>query len=395
MSDLSLWVARALTPDELLERVRIEVDLGTIQSIQGDQSPQADDVVYENALLVPGLVDLQVNGGNGGAYGSGDPEECDRATAYHVRNGTTALLATVVTAPFEHLDSVLRSLRSEVRAQGPVVGIHLEGPFLCPEKSGAHASTHLCDPDPERVEALLDAGADALQMVTLAPELPGALDAIDRISRAGIVPSAGHSRATLAQIRAAADSGLSFMTHVGNASDWPTRPTDPERGFRVSEPGMVGAFLIESWLRGSVILDGLHLHPELAAAIVRMRGPDCVALVSDATYAAGLPPGEYEQGGLAVRVHPEGYATAGGGLAGSTVPLIESIRTAVREANLSLAEAVRMATRTPAEVIGIEARKGSLQVGADADLLLLDGDLEILSVYRSGEKVDEETQPDP
>ena len=110
MSDLSLWVARALTPDELLERVRIEVDLGKIQSIQGDQSPQPDDVVYENGLLVPGLVDLQVNGGNGGAYGSGDPEECDRATAYHVCNGTTALLATVVTVwrdPWVSLASML------------------------------------------------------------------------------------------------------------------------------------------------------------------------------------------------------------------------------------------------------------------------------------------------
>jgi N-acetylglucosamine-6-phosphate deacetylase len=390
VSRSSVWASRAITPDTILDRVRVEIEDGRITAVRAGEEPGPEDTVYEDATLVPGLVDLQVNGGGGGAYGVRDPGESGRATAYHVRAGTTSLLATLVTAPLEDLASSLRYLHGLVSPEGPVVGLHLEGPFLSPEKVGAHERSGLRDPDPTALDNLLTAGSDVLRMVTLAPERPGALDSVERIATAGIVVSAGHSVATLAEIRAAVERGLSFMTHVGNASDWPSRPTDPERGFRMSEPGMVGAFLIETRLRGSVILDGLHLHPELAAALIRLRGVDNVALVSDATHAAGLPAGDYRRGGLTTRVHPEGYATTDGGLAGSTVPLIESVRTAVREARTSLQDAVRMATRTPAEVIGIDARKGSLRAGADADLLVLDGDLAVRAVHRMGSRVGEE-----
>jgi N-acetylglucosamine-6-phosphate deacetylase len=234
---------------------------------------------------------------------------------------------------------------------------------------------------------MIAAAGAALRMVTLAPERTGARDAVAAFAAAGAVVAAGHSLATLAELREAIARGLSFVTHVGNASDWPSRPFDAAAGFRRSEPNVVGAFLVEPRLRGSVILDGHHLHPELARALVELRGCDAVALVSDATPAAGLPPGRYRMGGLDAELRPEGYATTGESLAGSVVALVDCVRTAVRLAGIPLVSAVRMASATPASVLGIGDRKGSLVAGADADLLVLGPSLEIAAVYSRGVQV--------
>lgn len=387
MSEGSLWVARAVTPERALERVRVSIAGGCIREVRADAEPEVGDTRYEGATLVPGLVDLQVNGAAGAAYTDPDPAVRQRATDFHLRRGTTSLLATLVSAPLEALGAALERLAGDVGTAGPVVGVHIEGPFLSEDKRGAHDAAHLCDPTRERVERLLASAGDALRMVTLAPERPGALEATARFADAGAVVAAGHSQATLDELRAAMARGLSFVTHVGNASDWPSRPHDPALGYRRSEPGLIGGFLCEAGLRGSVIADGRHLHPELVRVLVELRGADSVALVSDATPAAGLPPGAYRMGGLEAEIHPEGYATAGGGLAGSVIPLVAALREAVASAGLSLPDAVRMATATPADVIGLGERKGRIEPGFDADLLLLGAELEPLAVYRAGRLV--------
>jgi len=382
---LSIWGARALTPEGEATRVRVRCEGGRIASVESGVEPRSDDVRHENATLVPGLVDLQVNGGIGAAYDDADTATRRSATDFHLRAGTTSLLATLVSAPLDHLEAALARLLGDVSAAGPIVGVHLEGPFLAEAKRGAHAAEPLCDPTPERVGRLLDVAEGALRMVTLAPEREGALAATERLSRAGAVVAAGHSRATLAQVRAAIERGLSFVTHVGNASDWPARVLEPALGRRVSEPNLVGAFLVDRRLRGSVILDGHHLHPELARALVELRGADAIALVSDSTPAAGLAPGRYRIGGLDAEIHAGGFATTGEGLAGSAIPLLEAVRVAVRQAGLPLATAVRMASAVPAALLGLEARKGRLAAGADADLLALGPDLSLRAVYRAGE----------
>ncbi|HTO70604.1 MAG TPA: amidohydrolase family protein [Myxococcota bacterium] len=387
MSALSIWAARALLPAGEAARVRVRCAGGRIEAVEEGVEPRSGDVRHENALLAPGLVDLQVNGGDGAAYDAADAAARRRATDFHMRAGTTSLLATLVSAPLDHLESALARLLGDVSPAGPVVGLHLEGPFLVEAKRGAHAAAPLCDPTPGRVGALLDVAQGALRMVTLAPEREGALEATERFARAGAVVAAGHSRATLAEVRAAVERGLSFVTHVGNASDWPARVLDPALGRRVSEPNLVGAFLVEKRLRGSVILDGHHLHPELARALVELRGPDAVALVSDATPAAGLPPGRYKLGGLDAEIREGGLATTGEGLAGSAVTLLDTVRVGVRQAGLSLATALRMASAVPAAVLGLEARKGRIAAGADADLLALGPDVALRAVYRAGEPV--------
>ena len=384
---LSLWATSALLPEGARARVRVRFSQGRIAAIETGVDPRADDVRHENATLASGLVDLQVNGGDGAAYDEADPDARARATQFHLRSGTTSLLATLVTASLEHLERALARLRAEVSVEGPVIGIHLEGPFLAEGKRGAHDAAHFCDPTPDRVARVIKAAGPALRMVTLAPERAGALEAIAAFAAAGAVVSAGHSLATLARLREAIPLGLSFVTHVGNASDWPSRPFDAAAGFRRSEPNVVGAFLVERRLRGSVILDGHHLHPELARALVELRGPDAVALVSDATPAAGLPPGRYRMGGLDAELRAEGYATTGETLAGSVIALLDAVRAAVRLAGIPLATALGMASATPAAVLGLGGKKGSLVAGADADLLVIGPALELLAVYSRGVQV--------
>ncbi len=385
MSALSVWAPRALLPEGEVARVRVRCAGGRIEAVERGAEPRSDDVRHENATLVPGLVDLQVNGGAGGAYDDPDPAARRRATQFHLRAGTTSLLATLVSAPLDHLEAATARLLGEISASGPLLGVHLEGPFLVEAKRGAHDAAHLCDPTPERVSRLLDVSEGALRMVTLAPERARALEAVERFAGVGAVVAAGHSRATLAEVRAAIERGLSFVTHIGNASDWPARVLDPALGRRVSEPNLVGAFLIDRRLRGSLILDGHHLHPELARVLVELRGAEAIALVSDATPAAGLPPGRYRMGGLDAEIHAGGLATTGESLAGSAIPLLDAVRTAVRLAGLPLATAIRMASFVPAAVLGLEGRKGCLAGGADADLLALGPDLSLRAVYRAGE----------
>ncbi|MGH9888768.1 MAG: N-acetylglucosamine-6-phosphate deacetylase, partial [bacterium] len=221
---LSVWAPRALLPDGEHARVRVRCKGGRIAAIETDVEPRGDDQRHETATLAPGLVDLQVNGGDGAAYDDADAAARARATEFHLRSGTTSLLATVVTAPLDHLERALSRLSGDVSEHGPIVGIHLEGPFLADGKRGAHDATHLCDPTPDRVARMITAAGPALRMVTLAPERTGALEATERFAKAGAVVAAGHSLATLAQLRAAIARGLSFVTHVGNASDWPSRP---------------------------------------------------------------------------------------------------------------------------------------------------------------------------
>src|SRR5262249_49619734 len=254
-------------------------------------------------------------------------------------------------------------LLGEISTTGPLLGVHLEGPFLVEDKRGAHTAAHLCDPTPERVTQLLDVAEGGLRMVTLAPERDRALEAVGRFANAGAVDGGGRSGATLAEVRRAIERGLSFVTHVGNASDWPARVLDPALGRRVSEPNLVGAFLIDRRLRGSIILDGHHLHPELARALVELRGAEAIALVSDATPAAGLPPGRYRMGGLDAEIHAGGLATTGESLAGSAIPLLDAVRAAVKLAGLPLATAVRMATAGPASLPGLGAPEGRPPAG--------------------------------
>lgn len=388
MSALSLWAPRAVTPEGVRERVRLRAERGVIVEVAHSVDPSDADERFDSATLLPGLIDLQVNGGAGAAYDAEDSSDRERATQHHLQRGTTSLLATLISAPLDRLERSLERLAGDLDPAGAVVGVHLEGPFLSPEKSGAHDAGFFLDPDPKVIDRLLRAAGGGLRLLTLAPERPGAIDAIERLASQGVVVAAGHSVATAEQLGQAIDAGLSFVTHLGNASDWPGRLYDAALGFRRSEPGLVGTFLFERRLRGSLILDGLHLHPGLARALVELRGASAVALVSDATPASGLPPGRHRLGGLDAEIHEGGFATVGQGLAGSVITLLDALRVAVDVAGIPLSDAVQMASATPASILGIGEQKGSLVPGCDADILLVDPEWSPLRVYQRGERLD-------
>ena len=268
-------------------------------------------------------------------------------------------------------------------------GIHLEGPFLSPEKSGAHDQSALRLPDIALSKKIDKAAQGRLMMMTLAPELVGANHCIEYFAARNVLVAAGHSAAHYDQMQQAMKSGLSFITHAGNASDWPHRAMG-DQGFMTSEPGVLGTLLIEPTMGCSLIMDGYHFHPSLILPLLRLKGTDKLILISDASTVVGCPPGKYESGGLIVDVHPEGFATSGRGggwLAGSVVTLLQALQFAITQANVEIQDAITMATLTPAKWLKIEDRKGQIQIGGDADLLILNHDLSLRHVIAHGEIV--------
>ncbi len=368
----------------------IRLDNNRIVSISPGTSPSTGEVLdASDALVVPGLVDIQNNGGLGWSFQAADRANYAEIARFYLVRGTTTLLPTLVTADADTLAASLEALAEFCQGGGAstIAGIHLEGPFLSPAKSGAHDPAALCLPDVNLMRRFLSAAGGYLKIVSLAPELPGALELIRLLSEQGILVSAAHSAATYEQIRTANLAGLRFMTHLGNASDWPHREMN-NLGFLGSEPGFVGAFLAIPELGGSIILDGFHFHPALLEPLVRLKSPERVVLVSDASSVTGLPPGVYQGGGLSAEIHPEGFATSGRGggwLAGSIITLLEAVQRAVRLAGLPIEQALSMATLTPARWIGLAGRKGEVIPGADADLLVLNRDLSLRWIIAGGQ----------
>ena len=384
----SVLVSQAYLPQSSSVPQTIHLAEGRIASISPGWKDHGSQVLdARDGLVIPGLVDIQVNGGLGWSFQASDREHFAEILAYALAHGTTTLLPTLVTAPPEILIPSLSTLAEFTRTEQPVTlpGIHLEGPFLSPTKSGAHDPAALRMPDLELMQGLYDAAQGTLKIVTLAPELPGALALIRMLANHGVVVSAGHSTATYRQIQAAMSAGLTFMTHMGNASDWPQRAMD-ERGFLGSEPGFVGSFLAIPELGGSIIADGFHFHPALIRPLALLK-PYWLVLVSDASTVTGLPPGIYTSGGLGAEIHPEGFATStlgGGWLAGSIISLLDAVRCAVQAGGLSIEQAVTLATRNPAYWIGLGGRKGAIRLGADADMLVLNQDLSLRHVIAAG-----------
>jgi N-acetylglucosamine-6-phosphate deacetylase len=391
----TVYAGQVWTPQRCLLNHAITVADGKVVGLAEVRSvrPRAGDGVLDasDGVVIPGLVDLQVNGALGWSFQASHQSHFDEIVTFHLAAGTTTLLPTLVTADKESLLNSLRALAEFLGRLCPAAlpGIHLEGPFLSPQRRGAHDEGALQKPDVELTRRFVEAAGGHLRMVTLAPELPGAIEVIEYLAQQGVIVSAGHTSATLVDVQRAVAAGLSFISHAGNASDWPHR-VPGELGFMASEPGVVGALLAEPALGGSIILDGYHFHPSLLSPLLRLKGAQRLILVSDASPVVGCLPGDYESGGLRVTVHRQGFATSGRGggwLAGSTVTLLQAVQRAVELAGISLQEAVAMASLGPAQLLGIESRKGQIRVGSDADLLVLKTDLSLRHVIARGRLV--------
>lgn len=359
----------------------------------GAGSPAPGDVI------LPGLLDLHCHGGGGHGFATVRPDEARAAAAFHASRGTTGVVASLVSAAPADLLAQVRALAPLV-AEGTLLGLHLEGPFLSPARRGAHAAALLRDPDEALVTALLEAAAGAIKIVTIAPERTGAAAVTARLRAAGVVVAFGHTDTGYAgmtralaggrEAPAEAGPGGALVTHLGNAM----------APVRAREPGPVAAALVAAaagtaWVE--LIADGVHVDPGFTRLVFAAAAPGRVVLVTDAMAAAGMPDGAYRLGSLPVTVAggvarltgavagPGDGASAedgAGAIAGGTRTLLEVVATAVAS-GVPLAEAVLAASATPARVLGLGLR-GALEPGLAADLVLADSRLRVRRVMRAG-----------
>ena len=365
-----------LTGRELLRPGWIAVSGDAVDAVEPGAPPRQPDRDLGAVTVVPGFVDTHVHGGGGTNFSNGTRTDTAAATALHLRHGTTTMIASVVTAAAPELLRQIRELTGHVRS-GLIAGIHLEGPWLAAERCGAHDPALMRDPDAAELDRLLDAGDGAVRMITLAPERPGALEAIRRLVDRGVVAAIGHTDATYEQTCAAIEAGATVATHLFNAM----RPINHR------EPGPVIALLEDDRVTVELIADGVHVDPALYRHVCRSAGPDRMALVTDAISAAGMADGDYELGAVLITVD-DGVARVAGAstIAGSTATMDRQFGFAVAHSGLvgdeALMAAVRQTSINPARAVGL--RCPALAPGAIANLVVLNADLAVEGVMRQG-----------
>ncbi|MDT0460177.1 N-acetylglucosamine-6-phosphate deacetylase [Streptomyces sp. DSM 41527] len=377
--------ARIARPSGVVERGRITVEGGRIGDVHSrevdlDEAAAGRVVDLTGHLIVPGFVDMHVHGGGGGSFSSADPEECMTVAETHRRHGTTSMVASTVTGELTDLARQAAVL-AELVQQGELAGIHFEGPFISAHRCGAHQPELLRDPDPADVRKLLDAAHGSASMMTVAPELPGGLESVRLLADAGVIAALGHTDSDYDATRRAIEAGATVATHLFNAM--------PPLGHRA--PGPVAALLEDERITVELINDGTHLHPAVLQLAVREAGAGRVAFITDAMGAAGMNDGMYPLGPMQVEVK-DGVARissgpTAGSIAGSTLTLDRAFRRAVTLDGLTVDQAVQALSATPARLLGIDDRTGSLQTGKDADLVVLDAAYEVVGVMRRGEWV--------
>lgn len=328
----------------------------------GDQSTAGERVEAIQGILLPGLIDLQVNGSGGRSVDEASPEALDQIAAQVLAGGAAAFLPTLITAEFatmlEQIDAVAAWIETAPRAGAMPLGIHVEGPFL--ELAGAHDECHLLDPSSERVDAILAAGRGQIRLLTLAPGLPGSPKAVARLRTAGVTVSLGHGR-SIDQFAACVEAGATMATHLYNAMG--------ESNHR--RPGLAGFALDETRMSCSLIADGHHLDPVTLRNAYQILGAERCILVSDAVAAAGMADGEYRLAGSPVWLQHGAVRNAAGGLAGSALSMAAAAENFLRWVPKLEPEALaRVASSNAARIIG-SSDWGSIAAGKQASYALL------------------------
>jgi N-acetylglucosamine-6-phosphate deacetylase len=344
-----------------------------------DAPPRAASTIdLAGRTLTPGFIDLHGHGGGGAAFDNG-AEEIAAALAVHRAHGTTRSVISLVANPIAEVLTSLELVATLAENDPLIAGAHLEGPFLAIGRRGAHSPEFLSEPNPETVDRLLEAGRGAIRQITIAPELPGAIEAIRRFVASGVVVAVGHTEADERVAREAFDAGATLVTHAFNAM----------RGIHHRDPGPIAAAFDDDRVNLELVVDGVHVHPSIVHMTFK-AAPHRVALVTDAMAAAGAPDGHYMLGSLDVDVrggiaHLAGTST----IAGSTLTQDVALRTAIAVAGVCEVAAIEALTLTPARVLGREAEWGRLGAGFAADLVVLDDEWNVEHVWTAGVKLQE------
>jgi len=384
MSSKSLFCianASIITPTTTLNRGNVFISRGRVETVGSiDQCPIPEGVPFLDAtgmIVAPGFIDLQFNG----AFGHDltlDPAAIWQVGTALTRYGVTSFLPTIITSPLPTV-----RLAQQIWLEGPpegykgssALGLHIEGPYLSPEKKGAHDPAALRAPSLK--EVISWSPEMGIRLVTLAPELPGALDVITALAQKGVIVSAGHSMATYEETRQGITAGIRYATHLFNAM----------ATLHHRQPGLIGALLADERVSIGLIPDGLHVHPALMKLIWQMTRDGRLNLVTDAMAALGMPPGNYKLGSYEVQVDNNRSLLDDGTLAGSLLSMDQALRNLLKYTGCSPAEAIRTITATPASLLGLSGSKGQIAPGYDADLVLLSSEFKVMATFIDGQMV--------
>lgn len=384
---------RLYTPLEEIHSPLVFIEDGLISAVSSQahrEIPHAATVVdfttdFPDSVLAPGFLDIHIHGGAGIDVMLASPEHMPLLGKFLASHGVTGFFPTTVGASMEEIRAALERLADVIEAAGKSnasnsigaspLGIHLEGPFLSHKRPGVHPLKNLLDPTPELFNQLWQAARGHIRMMTIAPELPGAMEVIAEAARRQVCVSIGHSDALMEISRAAVQAGARHATHTFNAM----RPLDHR------EPGIIGEVLTNAQLTADIIADGIHVAPEIVKLFLQAKGPERSVLITDATAATGMPDGNYKLGPIEVQVQDGRCALASDStkLAGSVLTMDRAVRNVGKFAGWSLQHAVRAATSNPAHAARIPGH-GEIVVGAEANFVLLSSEGQVRKTIVGG-----------
>ena len=371
---IALTAGRLYTPLQSVDQPLVLVEDGHIAEVSSRETREvpagARLLDYKDAILAPGFVDIHIHGGAGHDVMEADSSALPAVESLIAKHGVTAYLPTTVTAPLDHtlaaLDRIAAAVENRARKdRARPLGIHLEGPFISHARRGVHPPEHLLTPSLALFERFWQAARGQIKMMTIAPELDGAIEVVAEAARRGVCVSLGHSDADTKSTQAAVAAGARHATHAFNAM----RPLDHR------EPGIVGEMLTNPQLTADIIVDGVHVDPAVVRLFLKAKGAERAVLITDATAATGMPDGTYRLGSFEVEVK-NGKCMAEGKLAGSLLTMDRAVSNVMRFADWTLQAALRLATLNPARVAGLRGR-GEIEPGCEADLVVLSSNGEV------------------
>lgn len=333
----------------------------------------------QNDYLIPGLIDLHIHGVDGHDVMDGEEDSLQKMTKALAKEGVTGFLATTMTANNQRIEKALHAVANTIGKEegAAILGVHLEGPFISPIKVGAQRREDIKLPNIELFRYFQEVAKQQIKLVTLAPELPDAIPFIKALCDMGIIVAAGHTEATYEQTLLAIETGCSHATHLFNAM----------RGIHQRDPGATGALLLSNHVMAELITDGIHLHPAITELALRMKNSRNLILVTDAIRAKCLGEGIYELGGQEILVTKNRATLLDGTLAGSTLHMPQAIKNMIEFSHCSIAEAIMMASFNPALQLKILDRKGTIEVGKDADLVVMSPEFLVKYTMREGKEI--------